>query len=199
MALRRLGPSSNEALAEQTLQPGDRIVITATMAEVLTLHGEKGFEILGVGPRGGGDKSQMIVEAVLAPGRGAAFKTVSGDDGKPGTPDMNVVEPQFDNGGAGATADGANASPGLPGQNGVPGALPTLRAPTQGVFTLAGYSPANGSDGGQIVFDVPPDKGPYKIRISSGGDIEKEITALVEVPDENAAPSTAPVPAAAGQ
>jgi di/tricarboxylate transporter len=77
VALRRLGPSSNEALAEQTLQPGDRIVITATMAEVLTLHGEKGFEILGVGPRGGDDKSQMIVEAVLAPGRGAAFKTVS--------------------------------------------------------------------------------------------------------------------------
>lgn len=59
--------------------------------------------------------------------------------------------------------------------------------------------PANGNEGGQIVFDVPPDKGPYKIRISSGGDIEKEITALVEVPDENAAPSTAPVPASAGQ
>jgi hypothetical protein len=59
--------------------------------------------------------------------------------------------------------------------------------------------PANGNEGGQIVFDVPPDKGPYKIRISSGGDIEKELTALVEVPDENAAPSTAPVPASAGQ
>jgi di/tricarboxylate transporter len=76
VALRRLGPSSTETLSEQTLQPGDRIVIMATMSEVLTLHGEKGFEILGVGPSGG-DKSQMIVEAVLAPGRGAAFKTVS--------------------------------------------------------------------------------------------------------------------------
>ncbi|HEU4475452.1 MAG TPA: SLC13 family permease [Methyloceanibacter sp.] len=76
VALRRLGPSSTETLSEQTLQPGDRIVIMATMSEVLTLHGEKGFEILGVGPSGG-DKSQMIVEAVLAPGRGAAFKPVS--------------------------------------------------------------------------------------------------------------------------
>jgi di/tricarboxylate transporter len=40
------------------------------------LHGEKGFEILGVGPSKD-DKTQLIVEAVLAPGRGAAFKTVS--------------------------------------------------------------------------------------------------------------------------
>ena len=76
MALRRLGQSTPEMLSEQTLQPGDRIVIMATMSEVLTLHGEKGFEILGVGPSGN-DKSEIIVEAVLAPGRGAAFKTVS--------------------------------------------------------------------------------------------------------------------------
>lgn len=76
VALRRLGQSSSETLTEQILQAGDRIVIMATMSEVLTLHGEKGFEILGVGPSGG-DESQIIVEAVLAPGRGAAFKTVS--------------------------------------------------------------------------------------------------------------------------
>lgn len=59
--------------------------------------------------------------------------------------------------------------------------------------------PANGSEGGQIIFDVPPGKGPYKIRVSSGGDVEKEITALIEVPDENAAPSAAPVATPAGQ
>jgi di/tricarboxylate transporter len=76
VALRRLGQTGMETLTEQELQAGDRIVIMATMAEVLTLHGEKGFEILGVGPSGA-DKSHIIVEAVLAPGRGAAFKTVS--------------------------------------------------------------------------------------------------------------------------
>lgn len=76
VALRRLGQSSGETLADQQLQPGDRIVILATMSEVLTLHGEKGFEILGVGPSRG-DQSQIIVEAVLAPGRGASFKTAS--------------------------------------------------------------------------------------------------------------------------
>jgi di/tricarboxylate transporter len=76
VALRRLGQSREETLPEQTLQAGDRIVIMATMTEVLTLHGEKGFEILGVGPSKD-DKTQLIVEAVLAPGRGAAFKTVS--------------------------------------------------------------------------------------------------------------------------
>src|SRR5690606_20123606 len=48
---------------------GDRIVIQATMPEVLTLHGERGFDILGVGG-GESDKDHIIVEAVLAPGRG---------------------------------------------------------------------------------------------------------------------------------
>jgi hypothetical protein len=47
----------------------------------------------------------------------------------------------------------------------------------------------NGSEGGSIVFDVPSGKGPYKLRISSGGDVDKEITALIEVPDEKASQS----------
>jgi len=47
----------------------------------------------------------------------------------------------------------------------------------------------NGSEGGSVVFDVPSGKGPYKLRVSSGGDVEKEITALIEVPDEKASPS----------
>jgi hypothetical protein len=33
---------------------------------------------------------------------------------------------------------------------------------------------------GQLLFDVPP--GSYKLRISSGSDVEKERTALVEIP-----------------
>jgi hypothetical protein len=58
---------------------------------------------------------------------------------------------------------------------------------------------ANGSEGGQIVFDVPPAKGPYKLRVSSGGDVDKEVTALVEVPDEKSSPSSGPLPNPAGQ
>ena len=76
MALHRPAHFSTESPSEQELQPGDRIVILATMAEVLTLHGEKSFDILGVGPAGE-EKGHIVVEAVLAPGRGAAFKTVS--------------------------------------------------------------------------------------------------------------------------
>lgn len=70
VALHRRGLSHREALGEQVLQVGDRIVIQATMPEVLTLHGERGFDILGVGG-GESDKDRIIVEAVLAPGRGA--------------------------------------------------------------------------------------------------------------------------------
>lgn len=52
---------------------------------------------------------------------------------------------------------------------------------------------ANGSDGGEIVFDVPAGKGPYKLRVSSGGDVEKEVTALIEIGDEKSSPSGAPI------
>jgi di/tricarboxylate transporter len=45
------------------------------MPEVLTLHGEPGFEILGVGAVAG-NRDHLIVEAVLAPGRGVALRTV---------------------------------------------------------------------------------------------------------------------------
>ncbi len=70
VALHRAGTSRREQLSDQVLQAGDRIVIQATMPEVLTLHGERGFDILGVGG-GESDKDHIIVEAVLAPGRGA--------------------------------------------------------------------------------------------------------------------------------
>ncbi|BAQ17073.1 SLC13 family permease [Methyloceanibacter caenitepidi] len=70
LAVLRNGRASRGALADQVLEAGDRIVIQATMAEVLTLHGERGFDILGVGG-GESDRDHIIVEAVLAPGRGA--------------------------------------------------------------------------------------------------------------------------------
>ncbi len=70
LALHRHGISKREALQEMILQAGDHIVIQATMPEVLTLHGESGFDILGVGGGESGE-DQMIVEAVLAPGSGA--------------------------------------------------------------------------------------------------------------------------------
>ena len=54
--------------------------------------------------------------------------------------------------------------------------------------------PGNGAEGGQIVFDVPAEKGPFKLRVSSGGDVDKEKTALIEVADEKAAPGGGPMP-----
>jgi len=69
VAVQRDGASNRHTLRDQVLKPGDRIVIQATMPEVLTLHGERGFDILGVGG-GETDKEHIIVEAVLAPGRG---------------------------------------------------------------------------------------------------------------------------------
>lgn len=70
LTVHRNGTSSRHKLAEHVLEAGDRIVIQATMPEVLTLHGERGFDILGVGG-GESDRDHIIVEAVLAPGRGA--------------------------------------------------------------------------------------------------------------------------------
>ena len=69
LAVHRNGKASRDTLAEHVLEAGDRIVIQATMPEVLTLHGERGFDILGVGG-GETDRDHIIVEAVLAPGRG---------------------------------------------------------------------------------------------------------------------------------
>lgn len=76
IGLQRNGDSKRDGILDLKLQAGDRIVILATMPEVLTLHGERGFEILGVEPVEG-DQRQVLVEAVLAPGRGGAFRTVS--------------------------------------------------------------------------------------------------------------------------
>ncbi|MGI8726030.1 MAG: SLC13 family permease [Methyloceanibacter sp.] len=76
IGLQRNGESKRDGILDLKLQGGDRIVILATMQEVLTLHGERGFEILGVEPVEG-DQRQVLVEAVLAPGRGASFRTVS--------------------------------------------------------------------------------------------------------------------------
>lgn len=61
--------------------------------------------------------------------------------------------------------------------------------------TLESGSP----QGGNLLFDVPP--GSYKLRISGGGDVEKEITALVDlpyksVPDLPKDPLPLPVPPA---
>ena len=42
---------------------------------------------------------------------------------------------------------------------------------------------------GRILFDVPP--GAYKLRVSSGGEPEKEITALVKIPFQVEAPASA--------
>ena len=79
IALQREGQSFRsfrEAVLDSKLQAGDRIVILAAMAEVLTLHGEQGFEILGVEPVED-NKGKIIVEAVLASGRGRPFRSVS--------------------------------------------------------------------------------------------------------------------------
>ncbi|MGH6735770.1 MAG: SLC13 family permease [Methyloceanibacter sp.] len=75
VALYRNGSTSRGVLGEQVLEAGDRIIIKATMPEVLTLHGERGFDILGAGG-GEGGKEHILVEAVLAPGRGAAYRSV---------------------------------------------------------------------------------------------------------------------------
>jgi hypothetical protein len=53
--------------------------------------------------------------------------------------------------------------------DGVPQWLGLLR-------TLEAGSPL----GGNLIFDVP--RGSYKLRISSGGDLEKEVTSLVDLP-----------------
>lgn len=58
---------------------------------------------------------------------------------------------------------------------------------------------AQGTEGGEILFDVPGGKGPYKLRVSSGGDVEKEITALIEVQDEKATQPSGPLAPTAGQ
>jgi di/tricarboxylate transporter len=68
VALQRDGASIRDALGDQDLKAGDRLAIRATMPEVLTLHGERGFDILGVGG-GETDKDHIIVEAVLASSR----------------------------------------------------------------------------------------------------------------------------------
>lgn len=52
---------------------------------------------------------------------------------------------------------------------------------------------AHGTEGGEVVFDVPAGKGPYKLRVSSGGEVEKEITALIEVQDEKASEPAGPL------
>jgi len=75
VALHQQGQLEREAPENWVLQPGDRISILATMPEVLTLHGEPGFEILGVGAVEE-SRDHLIVEAVLAPGRGVALRTV---------------------------------------------------------------------------------------------------------------------------
>lgn len=64
-------------LAKQELQAGDRIVILAPMTEVLTLHTESDFEVIGVGAVERG-QNRLIVEAVWAPRRGTALNTLGG-------------------------------------------------------------------------------------------------------------------------
>ncbi|MGB6388014.1 MAG: SLC13 family permease [Methyloceanibacter sp.] len=76
IALQRTGGSKREDLANQILETDDRVVIVATMAEVLTLYGEPGFEVLGVGAVEG-DKGHVIVEAVLAASRDVPPRTVN--------------------------------------------------------------------------------------------------------------------------
>lgn len=56
------------------------------------------------------------------------------------------------------------------------------------------------SESGNLLFDVP--QGSYKLRVSSGGDVEKESTALVNLPYRVEPGKTAPVdaiPAPAGK
>lgn len=51
----------------------------------------------------------------------------------------------------------------------------------------------HGTEGGEVVFDVPAGKGPYRLRVSSGGEVEKEITALIEVQDEKSSGPAGPL------
>lgn len=76
IALHRGGQVERKELGKRVLEAGDRIVVLATMSELLTLHGERGFDILGVGAVEQ-DKDRVIVEAVLSPSRWAAFRTVA--------------------------------------------------------------------------------------------------------------------------
>jgi len=69
IAIYRDSKTRRDGLAQHVLQAGDRIIIQATMPEVLTLHRERGLDILGVGG-GENDKDHIIVEAILAGGRG---------------------------------------------------------------------------------------------------------------------------------
>ncbi len=66
LALRRGGADLQENLANEILRPGDRVVMLATTAEILTLHREPEFEIHGTECALEADKS-IIVEAVFAP------------------------------------------------------------------------------------------------------------------------------------
>ena len=63
-------------LAELPVEAGDRIVILANTAEVLTLHAEPGFEVLGVGAVET-SKASTIVEAVWASSRRRGQNTLS--------------------------------------------------------------------------------------------------------------------------
>ncbi len=75
LALRRGRQHLRDNLAAEILQPGDRIVIMATIAEVLTLHADPAFEIVGTRAVGGAD-NQITVEAVLAPSQGVQAHTL---------------------------------------------------------------------------------------------------------------------------
>ncbi len=66
LALRRGGEDLQDKLADEILRPGDRVVMLATTAEVLTLHREPEFEIHGTESALETDKG-IIVEAVFAP------------------------------------------------------------------------------------------------------------------------------------
>lgn len=50
--------------------------------------------------------------------------------------------------------------------------------------------PSTRTETGTIVFDVPP--GDYRLRVSSGGDVEQERTALIALPYRVEAPGTQP-------
>ena len=78
LAVHRGRNEIHDDLASLSLQLGDRIVIHATQAEVLTLHTEAGFKVLGVGAAEP-VKSQLIVEAVWAPSNWRAGPTTLAD------------------------------------------------------------------------------------------------------------------------
>lgn len=67
LGIRRSGKMLREAIAEETLRKGDRLVLMATSSELLTLRQNKDVRIGTAKTLDATDEEEVVVEAVLAP------------------------------------------------------------------------------------------------------------------------------------